>query len=174
MRCSAQTAAGSPCRGVAMRGGERCHAHSGGPVGRREKLSEELQKKICDAVAAGNRLAAAAEFAGVSRASAYRWRKLGEERADARYVAFAEAVRQAEARGEVHAVGIVRRELPNDVRAAQWLLERRYGWRRPSPEREPAQPAQARPPDDDPDTTDDETRTLLSALLAKRPADRAR
>ena len=174
MRCSAQTAAGVPCRRAALRDGERCHAHSGAAVGRPEKLSDEVQKKICDALSAGNRLAVAAEYADVSRATAYRWRKLGEDGVDARYVAFAEAVRQAEARGEVHAVGIVRRELPNDVRAAQWLLERRYGWRRPSPEREPAQPEQARPPDGDLDATDDETRRLLSALLAKRPADRAR
>lgn len=172
MSCLAHTAAGRRCKRAATRGTERCHAHSGEPVGRPEKLSDERQKRICDALGAGNRLAAAAEYAGVSRASVYRWLKLAEHSAEGRYVAFAEAVRQAEARGEVHAVGIVRREMAHDVRSAQWMLERRYGWRRPGPERhQPAQAPGRRTPEHDLDPTDEQTRRLLSELLRSRPAD---
>ena len=45
-----------PCRG-----GERCHAHSGGEVGRPTKLTDEIESNICDAFRAGNYLEVAAD-----------------------------------------------------------------------------------------------------------------
>ena len=42
------------------------------------------------------------------------------------FAQFREAVVQAEADAEVHAVAILRRAMPNDWRASSWYLERRY------------------------------------------------
>jgi len=158
-----------------MRGGERCHAHSGGAVGRPRELTDELERKLCDALRAGNYLEVAAPHAGVSRSTLYRWLAQAEQKgADRRLVAFRDAVRKAEAQAEIHAVGVIRREIANgDGRLALAYLERRqpHRWRKHNdasgapPEQTPQQPA-------DLDIADPKARALLSELLRHRQAPR--
>ena len=45
MSCGALTAQGTPCRRPA-RAGRRCHAHSGAGVGRPDRLSEEVERRV--------------------------------------------------------------------------------------------------------------------------------
>ena len=102
--------------------------HSGAKVGRPSKLTDEVEKRICDAVRAGSYLSVAARSAGVGESTVYEWLRLARaDGADERLVAFAAALDKAEADGEVHAVGIIRRKIARgNVRAAFELLARRH------------------------------------------------
>jgi transposase len=152
--CRATTKAGRPCSRRAMRGSDVCHAHRGVQVGRPSKLTDEVERRLCDALRAGNHLETAAHYAGISRATLHRWLAAGaEDDADPRLKRFAEAVRKAIADGE--------------WRAAIAYLERRHAqrWRRrdqPASATERSGPSAA-----DIDTTDPETRALLSELLRR-------
>ena len=79
MRCTATTKQGTPCQNRPMAGHEVCQPHSGGQVGRRSKLTDDLEREILDAVRAGSYLAPAARRAGVSEKTVYEWRRLGRE-----------------------------------------------------------------------------------------------
>src|SRR5829696_415856 len=79
MRCTATTKRGTPCQKRPMAGHEVCQPHSGGQVGRRSKLTDDLEREILDAVRAGSYLAPAARRAGVSEKTIYEWRRLGRE-----------------------------------------------------------------------------------------------
>jgi transposase len=175
MRCQANTQRGQPCGRQAMRGAELCHAHRGVGVGRPSSLTDEVERKLCDALRAGNHLEVAARYAGVSRSTLHRWLALADQQpADPRLEQFREAVEKAQADAEVHAVGVVRRSIAQgEWRAALAYLERRYPqrWRR----REQVQPeARDRQPDNvgDLDAADPKTRALLNALLKHRQTDR--
>jgi hypothetical protein len=128
VRCTAHTKAGSRCRRPVLGGREVCCVHSGAKVGRPSKLTDEVAKKICDAVRAGSYLSVAARCAGVSETTVYEWlRRAGEPEADPRLVAFAEALDKADADGEVHTIGVIRREIARgNTRAGFELLARRH------------------------------------------------
>jgi len=169
MRCKAKTSKGSRCRRSARPGSERCHAHSGEDVGRPEKLTDEVRRRICEAVRAGTTKEVAAAYAGVSRASLQRWlAKSNEQGAGPHYRKLAQELRQAEAEAEVHAAAILRRAMPDDWRAAVAYLERRHRGRwskhAPAPQREREDWPKADP---DIDVTDPETRRMLSEILRR-------
>ena len=128
MRCTANTKAGERCRRPAVGGREVCCVHSQERVGRPSKLTDEVEKRICDAVRAGSYLSVAARCAGVSESTVYEWLRLARaDGADERLVAFACALDRAEADAEVHTVGIIRREIARgDVRAGFEFLARRH------------------------------------------------
>ena len=128
MRCTATTAAGKPCQKPAMAGHEVCQPHSGGQVGRRSRLTDELQREILDAVRAGSYLAPAARRAGVSDKTVYEWLRRGREPgAPPRLAQFAVAYERAEAEGEIHLVAITRRQVAaGDGRLALELLARKH------------------------------------------------
>jgi transposase len=144
MNCRATTQGGRPCRRRAMGGSELCHAHRGVAVGRPSKLTAELQRRLCDALRAGNHLEVAARYAGISRPTLHRWlSEAREDGADPSLIELRAAVRKAEADAEVHAVGVVRKAIAQgDWRAALAYLERRHPqrWRR----REPVAPLERR------------------------------
>ena len=170
MTCTAQTKAGERCRRPTLRGREVCCVHSGAKVGRPSKLTDEVEKKICDAVRAGSYLSVAARCACVSESTVHGWLRLArEEGADERLVAFAGALDKAEADGEVHTVGIIRREIARgNVRAGFEFLARRHPerWSRsrtsdPSlPATPPDREEPAEPPLDLTRLSDDDYRTL--------------
>jgi len=128
VRCTAHTKAGRRCRRPAVGGREVCCVHSGARVGRPSKLTDEVEKQICDAVRAGSYLSVAARCAGVSESTVYEWlRDAREEGADPRLVAFAAALDKADADGEVHTIGVIRREIARgNTRAGFELLARRH------------------------------------------------
>ena len=149
MTCTANTRGGRRCRRPALADREVCVVHSGAKVGRTSKLTDELEKRICDAVRAGSYLSVAARHAGVSETTLYGWLRLArEDGADPRLVAFAAALDRAEADGEVHTVGIVRREIARgNTRAAFEFLARRHPerWSPNRPEAPAVSPAVEEP-----------------------------
>src|SRR5215218_6261265 len=102
-------------------------------MARPTKLTTEIRERICSAVRAGNYPAVSARAAEVSESTFYRWMEQGRSATKGPYRAFYEAVKKAEAEGEVHAVVILRKRIKEgDTGAAIAFLERRHGerWRR--------------------------------------------
>ena len=88
-------------------------------AGRRLKLTAEVQHQILSFVRAGSYDWVAAEAAGISKSTFYRWMRQGEQAADGIYFDFHGEVRQARAQARVAAEAEVRRDNP-----LAWL---RYG-----------------------------------------------
>src|SRR5215218_753317 len=101
-RCTATTRRGTPCRNRAVAGHEVCQPHSGGQVGRRSKLTDEVEGELLQAVKAGSYLNAAARLAGVSEKTVYGWLRAGR-RPDAppRLARFVAEFERAEAEAEM-------------------------------------------------------------------------
>ena len=78
------------------------------------------------ALEAGNFTTVAVGYAGIGRATFYRWMHRGREADRGIYRDFYKAVRRAEAKAEVRAVTIVRRHMTKSWRASMAWLERRY------------------------------------------------
>ena len=88
-------------------------------AGRPTKRTPEVQRRLCDALAAGNTRRAACAFAGISDETLARWQS--------RFVDFADAVKKAEGDAEVRNVAIIARAAQSGSwQAAAWWLERRY------------------------------------------------
>lgn len=90
------------------------------------KLTRQRQQKLADAIRAGNYYENACAVAGIDYATFRRWMVRGESETHGPFSQFCEAITRAEAEAEVHAVEIWRAAMPNDWRAAQTFLERRY------------------------------------------------
>ena len=90
-------------------------------MGRKTKLSAEIQKAVCDAIENGATYAAAAEAAGIAVSTFNEW--LRDDRP--RFVEFSEAVRGANARFMTEAMKQIRMAGRKDWRALAWSLERR-------------------------------------------------
>lgn len=79
------------------------------PRGRRTKLTPQVQKKIVDALSAGNYFEVACEYAGISAVLGCEWLARGRGEDPDRpkkpvYAEFAEAVTRAQAEDEVHTI----------------------------------------------------------------------
>jgi hypothetical protein len=104
--------------------------------GRPTLLDDRKRDLLLTAIRAGNRISAAARFAGVSPKSVNEWIRRGEGR-DGRprtepYVSFVREVDRARAHAEVHALGTIRAAMPRSPRWAAWWLERTNPrWRLP-------------------------------------------
>jgi len=87
-------------------------------MARPTKLTDKVQKRLTDALRAGNTRRAACAFAGISEDSLARWEKAGGD--------FQAAVAEAEASAEVRAVALIQQAAGSgNWRAAVWWLERR-------------------------------------------------
>jgi transposase len=95
-------------------------------AGRPTKLTAEVHRQVIAYVRAGAFSWVAAEAAGVSRTTFYRWLQRGDKEGRGAYHEFAEEVRQAQAQARVAAETEVRRTSP-----ATWL---RYGPGRDRPD----------------------------------------
>lgn len=98
-------------------------------MGRKLKLTPEVQQKIVSAIRAGNYAFVAAEMAGIGRSTYWRWLEMGEK-PDAQpvYREFRDAVKEAEAAAEVASVALIRQAAQNGTwQAAAWYLERKHG-----------------------------------------------
>ncbi len=104
--------------------------------GRPTLLDDRKRGLLLTAIRAGNRVPAAARYAGISPKSVAEWIRRGEGR-DARpafepYISFAYEVDRALAHAEIQAVANILRAMPRSPRWAAWWLERRHpDWRRP-------------------------------------------
>src|SRR2546425_12106758 len=103
-------------------------------MGRPTKLTKEIQEHIVAAIRSGNYADAAADSAGIHKATYYRWLERGESdaKADRPFRDFRDAIKKAEGEAEVHAVALIRQAMPDNWQAAMTWLERRYPdrWRR--------------------------------------------
>ena len=105
-------------------------------MGRRSKLTPQLQAELVNLIAAGNYDATAASAVGISSSTFYRWLEQGERASSGRYREFWEAVTRARARAEVEAVSVLKTAAQSgDWRAAvEWLARKhpdRWGRAKP-------------------------------------------
>lgn len=99
---------------------------SQGKRGRPNKLTPEIQAKICDAIRAGAYVETAAALAGISKDTFYRWLKKGARAKSGKFKAFNEAVHKAMAEAEFQDIMIIANAAKVDWKAAAWKLERKY------------------------------------------------
>lgn len=78
-------------------------------VGRPTKLTPEVADRIVAAVAAGNYLETAAAFAGISKATLYKWLTRGARASSGTHRAFVDAIEKALAQAEVRDVSTIAR-----------------------------------------------------------------
>lgn len=98
-------------------------------MGRPSKLTPERQERIVLAVSAGSYPEVAARANGVDASTFYRWMARGDDpvERDPRYRVFREAVKEAEARAEVVAIGRIQQAAAGGTwTASAWYLERKY------------------------------------------------
>jgi hypothetical protein len=124
-KCTAKTKAGKNCRRRPDPGGDRCavHVHDRQLDG----CTPEVQERVCQALRAGAHMEQAATYAGVHRATVYRWLARSEsDQAPQRFRDFAAAVHEAEAGFEIASLALIARAGDEDWRARAWLVERRH------------------------------------------------
>ena len=92
-------------------------------MGRRSKLTPEVQEKICEYVRLGATYEVAARAAGIDESTFYRWKALGEKARSGKYREFFKALRRAEAEGETHHLEVIASEGPT---GSKWILARRH------------------------------------------------
>lgn len=95
-------------------------------MARPTKLTPEAQRRISEAVAAGNYYEAAAYSAGVDYRTFRRWMERGEKSKNGLYYQFCQAIRQAEAQAEVRMVAQWQQQIPESWQAARDFLARRH------------------------------------------------
>ncbi len=101
--------------------------HGATRVGRPSKLTDEVAKQICEAVRAGSYLSVAARCAGVSESTVYEWLRRATRTGPIPALWPSPRRDKADADGEVHTIGVIRREIARgDVRAGFELLARRH------------------------------------------------
>jgi hypothetical protein len=92
-------------------------------MGRRSKLTPELQDKICALIRGGNYMHHAAAACGISKTAMHEWIAKGED-GKKPYDAFAAAVAEARGASVAALVLTIKKASPDDWRAASWMLER--------------------------------------------------
>lgn len=96
-------------------------------VGRRPKLTPNLQLKICNALRASSYRSIAAQAVGIGVSTLYHWLDLGRQDGSPRiYREFLEAVEAAEAESEMTLAANVTSAAKKDWRAAAFILERKF------------------------------------------------
>ena len=95
-------------------------------MGRKTKLTPELQEKILLHIRAGNYIRTACMAVGISEQDYFNWVKWGEQRRKGVFFEFFKAVKKAEAEAEARLVTIVNLAGPSNWQAAMTMLERKY------------------------------------------------
>jgi transposase len=113
-------------------------------MARPTKCDEHTADKVATFISAGNAVEIAVQAAGISPATHYTWMQRGTKRGkrDAPYRYYWEAIEPAYAEAEAKLVSrLAAQAAKGSIRAAQFLLERRYPerWADPS-KRPPADP----------------------------------
>lgn len=98
-------------------------------MGRKSKLTPELQAKIVQAILGGNYDYIAAQHAGIGETTFYRWLTEGEKPQSGVKREFWVAVKNASAQAEVRNVALIETAATKNWQAAAWLLERQHNGR---------------------------------------------
>ena len=94
--------------------------------GRPSLLTDEVQRKVCDAVAAGNYYQAAAAYAGVTYTTFRNWMLRGKRARRGKFFEFFAAVKLAEAQAQVTIVAQWKSQIPESYQAGRDFLARRW------------------------------------------------
>lgn len=95
-------------------------------VGRKTKLTSQVQERIVQAIRGGNYAVVAARYAGIDESSFYGWLVRGEKEGTGLYFEFFKAVKDAESAAEVEAVEEVRLASRESWQAGMTWLERKF------------------------------------------------
>src|SRR6266851_10025033 len=94
--------------------------------GRPVKLTAEVQKRLIEALTAGNYYQAACAYAGIDYSTFRRWMIRGKKAKSGPFREFCEAVRAAVAKAELAIVTLWRAECPGNYQACRDFLDRRH------------------------------------------------
>ena len=98
-------------------------------MGRKSKLTDKARKEILQVISVGGSKSLACKHAGITLTTLLNWLGRGKRANKGLYYDFICEYRQAEARPDIMAMGIVHRAIKDgDVRSAQWWLEKKTGW----------------------------------------------
>jgi len=98
-------------------------------MGRKSKLTDKARREILQVISVGGSKSLACKHAGITLVTLMNWLRRGEEAKRGLYHDFVLEFRQAEARPDILAMGIVHRAVKDgDVSAAKWWLEKKSGW----------------------------------------------
>jgi len=96
-------------------------------VGRKPKLNKDLIKRLQDALEAGNYIETACDYAGINRATLYRWLAEAELVGSKPLLReLSDAVSKARASAEVRNVYRIQQAAETSWQAAAWWLERSH------------------------------------------------
>ena len=95
------------------------------PTGRPGILTPDVQRRLCEAIAAGNTRHDAAEYAGMAESTLRAWLAKGKRQRRGQYRALLAAVKKSEADAVVRNVAIIQKAAPKSWQAAAWWLERK-------------------------------------------------
>ena len=95
------------------------------PTGRPSALTPDVQRRVCEAVAAGNTRHDSAEYAGIGESTLRAWLAKGKHQRRGTYRALLAAVKKAEADAVVRNVAIIQKAAATSWQAAAWWLERK-------------------------------------------------
>src|SRR5262245_48798254 len=96
------------------------------PGGRPTKLTDDLQKQLCDILASGSYRRPACTYAGLGYNTFLTWMRKGKKASRGRFREFRCAVLEAEARCEVDLVAQWRKLMAEDPAEIRAFLSRRY------------------------------------------------
>ena len=112
-------------------------------MARRTKLTPEVQRRIVQAIKLGSTYALACQYAGISRATFFRWMAAGRQNHSPAKREFPDAVKEAEGGHALQTLATIHRAAKDgDWKAGAWLLERRHGYTRDGKASRPAPPAE--------------------------------
>ena len=91
------------------------------------KFTESTKNKIYQALLLGSTYKLAANYAGISESTLYKWIERSKLEGEGEYYDFVTACREAEAQGALNCLGTVNNAISQgSIQAAFWLLERRH------------------------------------------------
>lgn len=96
------------------------------PGGGSSKLNDAVQRRIVEAIKAGNYASVAARYAGIAPRTFRRWMVQGASSKGGKYRTFHDLVRQAQTFAEIRAVAILQKQMEENWRAAIAYLERKF------------------------------------------------
>lgn len=94
------------------------------------KLTEDVEKRLCEAIALGCSKTMASRLAGVDPSTLWRWTEQGEadlaQEKDSAYCKLRNGLKKAEAAFQAYALTVIHDAAPKNWQAAAWLLERKH------------------------------------------------
>ena len=98
-------------------------------MGRKSKLTDKTRREILQVISVGGSKSLSCRHAGITLVTLLNWLKRGERATRGEYRDFYLQFKQAEARPDILAMGIVQRAVrEGDVKVAMWWLEKKTGW----------------------------------------------